>query len=297
MKRGPEEAKAGSLYIVAHQAYWGFRYLHEHRAPLWLAIENATSVLDIQKIGRTCAAPNAMPGAGYGASGAMTYLARDHVAREILAAKKHHQYPKSKRPSSDDRRMIFLGVAIAAGLFERSIGTALRKLTEDGLGLEHIAEDVHQFDRFREKVIVESLIWAEPVGNYFSPSSSGRWRRIRELPCEIPDDWQGGFIIHGHTRLGPKATFARGLPIGLKGESQSREDAIPVRPQVGIPNASSVSISPNVVVCRCGATIASPNRRTALKFLAKHIRDIHGMSYRRCKKRKDNPRPESKPKC
>src|SRR5271169_6691220 len=128
MKTGPEEVRAGSLYALSHQAYWGFRYLREHKESLWLSVKTATIVSEIQELGVLCAGPNAMPGAGHGAIGAMTWLERDYGAREILAAKNHVQYPSSERPTSEDRRMIFLGVATAAGIFELSIGTALRKL-------------------------------------------------------------------------------------------------------------------------------------------------------------------------
>jgi len=155
-----------------------------------------------------------MPGAGYGAIGMMTWLARDYVAREVLNAKKHGQYPKSKRPSSEDRRLIFLGVATAAGIFELAISTSLRKLAEASLGLERISERVHQFDRYTEMLRKNSFIWAEPVGNYFWRAAHGEWILLDELPCEVPTDWQGGYFIYGYTDAGPQVSFVRSLPIG-----------------------------------------------------------------------------------
>ena len=216
MKTGPEEVRPGSLYAFSHQAYWGFRYLREHKESLWHAIKTATIVSEIQEIGVHCAGPNAMPGAGYGAIGAMTWLARDYVAREILAAKNHVQYPNSQRPTSEDRRMIFLGVATAAGVFELSIGTALRKLAEAKLGLEKISEHVHRFDKSTEMVISNAFVWAEPVSNYFWRSRpNGEWMLLHDLPCEIPKDWQGGFIVYGYGPSGFEVKFSRTLPVEL----------------------------------------------------------------------------------
>lgn len=212
MKTGPKAVSPGTLYAFAHQAYWGFRYLREHEQSSWLAVKTARNVSEIQEIGNKCAARNAMPDAGYGVIGAMTWLRREYVAQEILNAKKHSEYPKSNRPSSEDRRMIFLGVATAAGIFELKIATALRKLAEAGQGLENISEDVHAFDRLKEMLRAKSLTWAEPVANYFWPSPNGGWILLRDLPCEVPTDWQGGYFIFGIQEGECRATFSRTLP-------------------------------------------------------------------------------------
>jgi hypothetical protein len=224
MKTGPEQVRPGSLFAFACQAYWGFRHLREHKKSLWHVIKTARIESEIQEIGVLCAGRNAMPGAGYGAIGAMTWLARDYVAREIVAAKNHNQYPSSQRPTSEDRRMIFLGVATAAGIFELSIGTTLRKLAEVKLGLEKISEHVHRFDQFREMVISNAFVWAEPVSNFFWRRPNGEWIPLHELPCDVPKNWQGGFIVYGQTDSGTVATFSRTLPRGL--ESVPERDAV-----------------------------------------------------------------------
>jgi hypothetical protein len=275
MKTGPEEVRAGSLYAFSHQAYWGFRYLREHKESLWLSVKTATIVSEIQEIGVQCAGPNAMPGAGYGAIGAMTWLARDYVAREILAAKNHAQYPSSERPTSEDRRMIFLGVATAAGIFELSIGTALRKLAEAKLGLEKISEHVHRFDQFREMVISSAFVWAVPVSNFFWRRPNGEWILLHNLPCEVPKNWQGGFIVYGETDSGTQATFSRTLPIGL--ESIPERGALPTTEQSEVANLGSPTVTqaPNHIVCECGTTIAASDGENALKVLAEHKRLVH----------------------
>ena len=274
MKTGPEAVRPGSLYAFSHQAYWGFRYLREHKESLWHAIKTTSIVSEIQEIGMLCAGPNAMPGAGYGAIGAMTWLARDYVAREIVAAKNHDQYPSSPRPTSEDRRMIFLGVATAAGIFELSISTALRKLAEAKLGLEKISEHVHRFDQFREMVRSNAFVWAEPVGNYFWRRENGEWMLLHDLPCEVPKNWQGGFIVYGETGSGTLATFSRTLPIGL--ETFPEREALPTTEQVANLGPPTVTQAPDHVVCECGTTIAASDKKTALEALAEHKRVVHG---------------------
>jgi hypothetical protein len=169
-----------------------------------------------------------MRGAGYGAAGAMTWLENGNVACQILAAKCHRRYPNSKRPTSEDRRMIFLGIAVAAGIFEQSFTTALRKLAEAKLGIEHIAEEVHGIDRLKEFMKSKSMVWAEPVGNYFWYGPDGKWVLLDALPCEVPKppknpkDWQGGYIVYGYGPRGFEATFSRTLPVELT-ENKSKD--------------------------------------------------------------------------
>ena len=159
-----------------------------------------------------------MAGAGYGAAGQMERLRKKGVANQILAAKKHRRYPKSNRPSSHDRRMIFLAIAVAAGVWESEFNTALRKLAQAGLGIRHMTREVHRFDHLIENMRARSIVWAEPVENYFVPltSSDEKLELMRELPCKLPPDWRGGFIIHGVGPSGPQSTFSRTLPPELR---------------------------------------------------------------------------------
>jgi hypothetical protein len=46
-------------------------------------------------------------------------------------------YAGSGRPSSEDSRMIGLGIAVAAGIFDQTVATALRKLAEVKLGIDY----------------------------------------------------------------------------------------------------------------------------------------------------------------
>lgn len=111
--------------------------------------------------------------------------------------------------------MIFLGIATAAGIFELSIGTALRKLADAKLGLEKISEHVHRVDQFREMVVSHSFVWAESVSNYFWFTPDGKWKPLHDLPCEVPDDWQGGYILYGYGPSGFDVSFSRTLPVEL----------------------------------------------------------------------------------
>lgn len=226
-KRGPKETHAGNVYAFAHQAYWGFRYLAEKRGILWQKVLAATTVAQITRVGRVCSRPDVMSRAGYGAAGQMERLREKTVAKEILAAKKHRRYPSSNRPSSEDRRMIFLAIAVAAGVWEIDYKTALRKLTQAKLGIRHITKEVHRIDQLQENMRARSIVWAEPVGNYFLPfpSPNGKWELMQELPCKVPDDWQGGYIIHGYGLSGLfQSTFSRTLPTELD-QSLSAPDA------------------------------------------------------------------------
>jgi hypothetical protein len=188
------------MYGFAHQAYWGFRFLAERKQKFWQQILDARTVRGIQEVGRACSRPGSMPKAGYGARRLMTWLTSRSVATQVLKAKQHRRYPGSDRPSSGDRRMIFLGIAIAAGVWQIEYSTALRKLAEAGLGPEHMTEEVHRMDRLQETMKPE--LWAEPAGNYFIPSSHGRWEQVRKLPCKVPANWKGGYILYGYDSSG-----------------------------------------------------------------------------------------------
>ncbi len=216
-KRGPKAVDSGSVYTFAHQAYWGFRFLAEKRKTLWERVLAARTPAHIRDVGRVCSRPRIMAGAGYGAAGLMTWLEDKNVAMQLLAAKKHRRYPGSERPSSNDRRMIFLAISVAAGVWRIEFSTALRKLAQAGLGLHHMAREVHRFDHFSESMKRDAFVWAEPVENFFFAPSDGKWHQMRDLPCQIPADFRGGFIIYGYGPNGPLATFSRTLPRELQG--------------------------------------------------------------------------------
>ena len=218
MKSGPKETHAGNIYAFAHQAYLGFRFLAEKRGILWRKVLAARTLAQITRIGRICARPGVMTGAGYGATGQMERLREKEVANQVLTAKKYRRYPSSNRPSSQDRRMIFLAIAVAAGVWEIDYKTALRKLTEAKLGIRHLTKEVHRIDHLKENMRARSIVWAEPVENYFLPLPfpNGEWELMQELPCEVPSNWQGGFIVHGVGPSGPQSTFSPTLPLELR---------------------------------------------------------------------------------
>lgn len=213
---GPKAVASGSLYSFAHQAYWGFRFLAERRPVLWKRVLSATTVPQLTEVGKICSRPRMMRGAGYGAAGLMSWLEDKRAATQVLAAKKHRRYPNSQRPSSEDRRMIFLGISVAAGVFGIEFSTALRKLPQAGLGPHYIAREVHRFDHFRENMKRNAFVWAEPVENFFFPIANGKWHQTRDLPCKVPSNFHGGFIIYGFGPHGETATFSRTLPRELQ---------------------------------------------------------------------------------
>lgn len=155
----------------------------------------------------------------------MERLKDESVATQVIAAKNHRRYPKSERPSSEDRRMIFLAIAVAAGVWEIDYKTALRKLTQAKRGIRYMATEVHRFDRFQENIRAKSIVWAEPVENYFFPlpSPNGEWEPMQDLPCKVPSDWQGGYIIYGVGPSGPQSTFSRTLPRELREALENSE--------------------------------------------------------------------------
>lgn len=275
-KPGPKETDAGTLHVFAHQAYWGFRFLAQKRQELWEKILLAETSKQVREVGKKCAQPGVMTGAGYGAAGAMTYLQDGKVALQVLSAKHHRRYPKSDRPTSEDRRMIFLGVAVAAGIFELTIGTALRKLAESNLGIEVLSNEVHTFDQYKEMVEKGGYVMAEPVTNYLLPLSKKKFFVKGDLPCDIPADCAGGYIIHGYLNGRPLAKFSRTLPTELANSPEAQYKEVKklrtMRPTV----VAQVTHAPNQVVCKCGAYIVGPTRRAALQVLAEHKRVVHG---------------------
>jgi hypothetical protein len=211
--------------VLAHQAYWGFRFLAENKETLWQELLSATLTTQIQEVGRTCSLAGAMDEVGCGAVGLMTELEKENVALQVLAGKNHRRYPGSDRPSSLDRRMIFLGVAVAAGIWEIEFSTALRKLAQAGLGPHYMSDEVHDVDRLREYMRRNSIVFAEPVENYFYRAVDGEWQLVRGLPCKVPTNFRGGFIIHGYGQNGSQSTFSRTLPEELRESAETSSSA------------------------------------------------------------------------
>jgi hypothetical protein len=278
-KRGPKETPSGNLYSFAHQAYWGFKFLAEKKVSLWQQVLKATTPAQIQKVGRICSAPGAMPKAGYGAIGMMEYLRKKNVALQVLAAKQHRRYPSSDRPTSKDGRMVFLAIAVAAGIWELEFSTALRKLDQAGLGQRYMSREVHAGERLEEIAKAHSMVFAEPVGNYFY-YRNGEYEQIRDLPCKIPKNWQGGFIIYGYRTNKLESAFSRTLPVELA-ESLAQSLKKP-RLAARITNTLPLGkdIKSNCVTCRCGASICAQTRKLALQALAEHRRVVHGNESR-----------------
>ena len=213
----PKGGDAGAIYSFAHQAYWGFRFLSAERKSLWQKVLLAREPQEVQEVGEECSRPGVMAGAGYGAFGLMTWLKNQNVAMQVLAAKNHRRYPRSERPSSRDRRMIFLGIAVAAGILNDEFSTALRKLAQSGRGEKHLSQAVHNWDHIEHKLKETAFVWAEPIFNYCDPLPDGGWQLWQNLPCPVPkDQYLGGYIVHGFLPDGRVASrFSRTLPIEL----------------------------------------------------------------------------------
>lgn len=212
-----------------------------------------------------------MDGASYGAAGLMTWLSNEDVARQILRAKQHRRYPKPNLTLSEERRIIFLGIAVAAGIWEVEFSTALRKLAVAGLGQERLAEELRSGQEFESKLKEMNAVWAEPVGNFFFPVASEKngYLQTKELPCEIPIDWHGGYILYGFINSKFEARFGRILPIELRDPSLSSsppetEGQVPAAPD------TPLVMNSNTVTCFCGASIFAPSRGAALDALSRH---------------------------
>ena len=280
-KRGPKEAHAGNIYGFAHQAYWGFRFLAERKQKFWQQILDARTVRAIREVGQACSQSGAMSKAGYGAAGLMAWLSNRKVAVQVLLAKDHRRYADSIRPSSEHRRMMSLGIAVAAGVWGITYSTALRKLAEAGLGLDYMGQDVDRFDQLKENLRRGSFVSAEPLGNYFYRSPDGKRRQIRDLPCKVPDNCLTGFIIHGYDSNGPQSTYSPTLPSELLASLLSQEEECPASQETAVGPPPQNSVAPNTVRCPCGAEICAQTRKLALKALAEHKRIVHVTSRSR----------------
>lgn len=121
--------------------------------------------------------------------------------------------------------MIFLGIAVAAGGFEIKFSTALRKLAQSGYGEKFFGQKVHNWDRIEETMKGSGFVCAEPVENYVWPAEDGDWMELEKLPCAIPKDFHGGFIIHGYTPDGQfRSVFSKTLPVELSKSLEKNEE-------------------------------------------------------------------------
>lgn len=278
-KRGPKETDAGNLYAFAHQAYWGFRFLAEQKRCLWRQIIAGNTVSSIQDVGKACSQPLAMTGAGYGATGMMEHLSKSLVAVQVLKAKQHRRFPASERPSSEYRRKIFLGIAVAAGIWEIEFATALRKLAQAGLGIDHMTREVHRFDRMQENMRKMAVVWAEPLGNYFHHSGK-KWLQVGDLPCKVPTNCHTGFILYGSGATGFQSAYSPTLPTELVAwlASQEKNRLASLKSARGQPPSDvppTNAVAPNSLRCRCGAEITAGTRELALKALKAHEHNVH----------------------
>jgi hypothetical protein len=103
-----------------------------------------------------------------------------------------------------------------------------------------------------------------------------KWRPIRELPCDVPEIFQGGYIIHGYTANGPQSTFSPTLPLELVDSGSQLQKGPPLAKTMASDPPPRKSCAPNSVRCRCGAEISAQTRKLALKALAEHKRIVHG---------------------
>ena len=111
--------------------------------------------------------------------------------------------------------MIFLAIAVAAGIWEREFSTVLRILAEANLGIDYMSRDVHRFDQMEAYVKQNSIVWAEPLGNYLLRLPGRKVLQMRELPCKVPSNCRKGFIIFGYGPSGLEATYSPTLPTDL----------------------------------------------------------------------------------
>ena len=126
--------------------------------------------------------------------------------------------------------------------------------------------------------IASSIVWAEPVGNYFCPLGDGQPLPLRDLPCELPPNWRGGgYFIYVQEAAGSRATFSYTLPTELNDGLDSQRK-LQVEPVVALGAQPSKNLPENCVVCECGATISASDRESALRVLAEHKRVEHGVN-------------------
>jgi hypothetical protein len=154
-KRGPKGQEAGTLYATACQWFWRFKSLRngtpggvQHDPDIkvvddgrfstdwvftqrqgrpaepdtWEALLNAKTVQDIQE---ACEHSPWWLNPKYGGGPGSPYPALPALAKPFLEAKDHARYPRSTRPTSDESRMWFLAIALAANTWGIGLGRAI----------------------------------------------------------------------------------------------------------------------------------------------------------------------------
>jgi hypothetical protein len=86
------------------------------------------------------------------------------LAQVFLSAKKHPRYPRSHRPSSLEKRLWFLAVALAAKTWKVSVGTAINSLQARNLCRPDVPQWWNDFIE-RTGGVMEL---EHPAGNYYT---------------------------------------------------------------------------------------------------------------------------------
>ncbi len=206
-KRGPKGQGPGTLYATACQWFWRFKSLREgipdgvqhdpdfrtlndgrvrtnwvftpyHGRPAepdtWEALLNAKTVQDVQD---ACQHSPWWLNPKYGGGPGSPYPGLPALANSFLDAKDHPRYPRSKRPTSEESRMWFLAIALAAETWEIGLGRAINLLQtapafrkpEEPKGLKEIMDSTGG---------VMELV--DPAGNYYTNGRES-WRVPKQV--------------------------------------------------------------------------------------------------------------------
>ncbi|MBZ5660324.1 MAG: hypothetical protein LAO08_07930 [Acidobacteriia bacterium] len=206
-KRGPKGQGPGTLYATACQWFWRFKRLREGvpdgvqhnpdfrvlddgttktewvftryqgkpaEPDVWEALLNARTAQDVQN---ACQRSTWWLNPKYGGGPGSPYPGLPALANSFLEAKDHTRYPRSKRPTSEESRMWFLAIALAAETWEIGLGRAINLLQtapafrkpEESKGLKEIMASTGG---------VTELV--HPAGNYYT---NGRefWRVPKQV--------------------------------------------------------------------------------------------------------------------
>ena len=206
-KRGPKGQGPGTLYATACQWFWRFKSLRkgipdgvQHNPDFtmlddgrvrtnwiftpyqgkpaepqtWDALLDASTIEEVQA---SCQASPWWLNPKYGGGPGSPYPGLPALASALLKAKAHLRYPRSNRPTSEESRMWFLAIALAAETWEISLGTAINLL--------------HKSPAFRKpeepkvlKEIMDStgnvMELVHPEGNYYT-NGQKFWRMPKRI--------------------------------------------------------------------------------------------------------------------